>query len=280
MKRRNGTRTGNRRVAIYTLGAFLAMGIYLVPVFWMYVSGLKTERDVYAIPPTLIPDPITFEPILQTLASGGGRYFANSVLIATASTALTLILAGCTGFAVARMKSRIVSPVVLIFLIAQMLPTVLRVTPLFVLFNRAGLINSYASVILANASLTIPFAVIMLRTAFLAAPTEIEEASLIDGCGLLQSFLRISIPMSKAGFAVVGAMSFVWSFGDFVFALSFLSRESMHPATLGLYNFIGAEATSWNNVMAFAGLTALPLIALFMVLQKQIVKGLSTGSFR
>ena len=270
----------NTRSVMYTLGAFLAMGVYLIPVFWMYVSGLKTEQAVYTIPPTVIPDPITFEPMLQTIASGGGRYFANSLLIAASATALTLLLAGFTGFALARMKSRIVAPAVLAVLSAQMLPTVLRVTPLFVLFNRLGLINSYAAVILANASVTVPFAVIMLRTAFLAAPTEIEEASLIDGCTLLQSFFRISIPMSQAGFIVVGALSFVWSFGDFVFALSFLSRQSMHPAALGLYNFVGAEATSWNNVMAFAGLTALPLIVLFLVLQKHIVTGLSTGSFR
>lgn len=264
----------------YTAIAFVGMGVYLIPVFWMYITGFKTERAVYAIPPRLIPDPVTIEPFLQTLSSGGVRYFANSMLIGTTSTILTLVLAGFTGFAVARLKSRLISFVVLVFLIAQMLPTVLRVTPLFVIFNSLGLINNFLSVILANASLTVPFAVVMLRTTFLATPVEIEEASLIDGCSIIQSFLRISIPMGKAGFAVVGAMSFVWSFGDFIFSLSFLNRERMHPATVGLYNFIGAEATSWNNVMAFAGLTALPLIVLFMVFQKQIVKGLTAGSFR
>ena len=265
---------------LYTFFGFAMMFVYLIPVFWMYVSGLKTEQSVYAITPRLVPDPVTFEPVLQTLASGGVRYFTNSILIGTTSTVLTLVLAGFTGFAIARLRSKRISFLVFLFLVAQMLPTVLRVTPLFVIFNNLGLINRYASVILANASLTMPFAVVMLRTTFLATPVEIEEASLIDGCSLVQSFLKISVPMGKAGFAVVGAMSFVWSFGDFIFALSFLNRESMHPATVGLYNFIGAEATSWNNVMAFAGLTALPLILLFMVFQKQIVKGLSTGSFR
>lgn len=270
----------NKRKIILSIFAFAMMLVYLIPVFWMYISGLKTEQDVYAIPPSIIPNPITLDPIIQTLSSGGIRYFMNSMLIGITSTSLTLILAGFTGFAIARLRNRWVSAVVLLFLIAQMLPTVLRVTPLFVIFNNLGLINTYAAVILANASLTLPFAVVMLRTTFLATPVEIEEASLIDGCSLLQSFIRVSVPMGKAGFAVVGAMSFVWSFGDFIFALSFLNKERMHPATVGLYNFIGAEATSWNNVMAFAGLTALPLILLFMVFQKQIVKGLSTGSFR
>lgn len=265
---------------LYTAAGFLIMLIYLIPVFWMYISGLKTERDVYSMPPSLIPDPVTFEPIIQTLSAGGVRYFINSIFIGSLSTMLTLVLAGFTGFALARLRGKVISVIVLVFLIAQMLPTVLRVTPLFVVFNSLGLINTYASVILANASLTVPFAVVMLRTTFLATPTEIEEAALIDGCTVMKSFLRVSVPMGKPGFAVVGAMTFVWSFGDFIFSLSFLNRASMHPATVGLYNFIGAEATKWNNVMAFAGLTALPLIILFMVFQKQIIKGLSSGSFR
>jgi multiple sugar transport system permease protein len=260
--------------------ALIATGTYLIPVFWMYISSFKTERDVYSLPPTLIPNPVTFDPIVQTLSSGGIRYFINSMVIGSLSTFLTLILAAFTGFALARLKKRWVSMIVLVFLIAQMLPTVLRVTPLFIVFNNLRLINTYAAVILANASLTIPFSVILLRTTFLATPQEIEEASLIDGCSHIKSFFLISVPMGKPGLAVAGAMSFVWSFGDFIFSLSFLNKPSMHPATVGLYNFIGAEATSWNNVMAFAGLTALPLILLFLIFQKQIIQGLSTGSFR
>ena len=254
--------------------------VYLIPVLWMYISSFKTERDVYALPPTLIPNPVTLDPIIQTLSSGGIRYFINSMIIGTLSTALSLFLSSFTGFALARLKKRWISAIVLVFLVAQMLPTVLRVTPLFIMFNGVGLINTYISVILANASLTIPFSVILLRTTFLATPIEIEEASLIDGCSHIRSFFLISIPMGKPGLAVAGAMSFVWSFGDFIFSLSFLNKTSMHPATVGLYNFIGAEATSWNNVMAFAGLTALPLILLFLIFQKQIIQGLSTGSFR
>ncbi|MBL7005721.1 MAG: carbohydrate ABC transporter permease [Spirochaetia bacterium] len=260
--------------------ALIATGTYLIPVLWMYISSFKTERDVYSLPPTLIPNPVTFDPIVQTLSSGGIRYFFNSMVIGSFSTFLTLILAAFTGFALARLKKRWVSMIVLVFLIAQMLPTVLRVTPLFIVFNNLRLINTYAAVILANASLTIPFSVILLRTTFLATPQEIEEASLIDGCSHIKSFFLISVPMGKPGLAVAGAMSFVWSFGDFIFSLSFLNKPSMHPATVGLYNFIGAEATSWNNVMAFAGLTALPLILLFLIFQKQIIQGLSTGSFR
>lgn len=260
--------------------ALITTGIYLIPVFWMYISSFKTERDIYSLPPTLIPNPVTFSPIIQTLSSGGIRYFMNSMIIGSLSTLLTLFLAAFTGFALARLKKRWISMIVLIFLIAQMLPTVLRVTPLFIVFNNLRLINTYLAVILANASLTIPFSVILLRTTFLATPVEIEEASMIDGCSHIRSFFLISVPMGKPGLAVTGAMSFVWSFGDFIFSLSFLNRPSMHPATVGLYNFIGAEATSWNNVMAFAGLTALPLILLFLIFQKQIIQGLSTGSFR
>lgn len=261
------------------IGSILVF-VYLIPVFWMYISGFKTERDVYSIPPRILPDPITIEPYIRTLESGGVRYFLNSLIIGTASTLLTVFVASFTAFALARMKNRLISWILLIFLIAQMLPAVLRVTPLFVIFNQVGLIDTYLSVILANASLTIPFAVVMLRTTFLTTPEEVENAALIDGCSVFQSFLRVTIPIAKPGLAVVGVMSFVWSFGDFVFALSFLTDSIKHPATVGLYNFVGAEATNWNNVMAFAGLTALPLILVFLVFQKLIIRGLSAGSFR
>lgn len=265
---------------LYSVIAILILIFYFTPLYWMFVSGFKPPKDLFRYPPQLIPTNITFEPMLKVFEAGVLRYLGNSFLIAGSSMVFTMIIASFGAYAIARLKARWANWILLFFLVAQMLPPVLMATPLFIIFYNMGLTNTYLAVILANSTLAVPFAVIMLRTVFLQVPKDLEEAAMIDGCTRLQTVIKITFPVAKSGMVVVSVFSFIFAFGDFIYALSLMNQERMQPATVGLYNFMGSQAIQWNSVMAFATLTALPLIIIFIVLQKRIVQGLSAGAFK
>lgn len=264
------------RRLLLTVIALIVFALYVLPIYWMIVSGFKSPTEIYAIPPTLWPRNASFLEFWEVLKSAI-PYLKSSFIIAFFATAVTLVLGATGGYGLARLKTKWTRWILLCFLIAQMLPNILRVTPLFVIFLKANLLNNYVSVILAIASFTVPFAVITLRTAFLALPTDLEEAALIDGSGRFRSFLYIVLPLVKPHLIIVSTISLIWSYGDFIFPLSFLRNRAMQPATVGLYNFIGAEVVHWNRVMAFATVTALPLMIIFMLFQRHIVQGLTVG---
>ncbi|RCW56519.1 carbohydrate ABC transporter permease [Halanaerobium sp. ST460_2HS_T2] len=265
---------------LYSVIAILILILYFAPLYWMFVSGFKPPQDLFEYPPKLIPTNITFEPLQRVFAAGVLRYLRNSFIIAGSSMIFTMIVASFGAYAIARLKARWANWILLFFLVAQMLPPVLMATPLFIIFYNMGLTNTYLAVILANSTLAVPFAVIMLRTIFLQVPKDLEEAAMIDGCTRFQTVIKITFPVAKSGMVVVSVFSFIFAFGDFIYALSMMNQEHMQPATVGLYNFMGSQAIQWNSVMSFASLTALPLIIIFIVLQKRIVQGLSAGAFK
>ncbi len=266
------------KTLLFTLISIIIFVLYMLPIYWMFISGLKASSEIYSIPPTLWPRSPLFNELYNVFKMAI-PYLINSFIIAVSVNLVTLFIGATGGYALARLKVSWMKWILLAFLIAQMLPNILRVTPLFVIFRDLGLIDNYISVILAISTFTIPFAIIMLRAAFLEAPVELEEAALIDGASRFRAFFSISLPIVKPSMIIVSTITFIWSYGDFIFSISFLRNRAMQPATVGLYNFIGAEVIHWNRVMAFATLTALPLIILFLIFQKHIVEGLAAGAF-
>ncbi len=265
---------------LMSAGALLIFVAYLFPVYWMFISGLKPTHEIFRYPPTLWPQEPTLAPFGEAVRLHFFRYLRNSLVISSLTTVFTLVLAAPAAYAIARLQLAWVKWLILAFVIAQLLPPVLMATPMFIMFRQLGLVNNFLSVILAISTLGVSFAIIMLRPVFLEVPVELEEAAFIDGARRLRVFLQVVLPMSRSGIAVVTAISFIFGYQDFIYALSFLTNENLHPTTLGLYNFIGAQAVSWERVMAFASLSCLPLVILFVALQRQILRGLSSGALK
>lgn len=261
--------------------ALLVASSYLFPVYWMVVSALKTASEVNAATPTMFPH----EPTLNAFRwiferENVGRYLANSFLISAGSTALTLLLATGAAYALSRVRSIWMDAVLVGVMLSQVLPPPLLVTPMFVIFRQLDLVNTYAAVILATTSKTLPFAVIMLRTTFAQIPIEIEEAARVDGCSRLMAFLRVTLPLARVGYIVVGSLVFLQAYGEFVYPVSLMNKQSMQPATVGLYGFVGADYSDWGNAMAFATVMVLPVLIIFVALQKRIVSGLTAGALK
>jgi multiple sugar transport system permease protein len=261
--------------------AVLIAAVYLFPVYWMYASALKPALELNAAPPTLYPHAPTlaaFRWIFQ--AENVVRFMQNSVVISVATTVLTLVLATGAAYSLARFRSVWMDVVLIGVMLSQVLPPPLLVTPMFVIFRQIGLINTQLAVILATTTKTLPFAVIMLRTTFAQVPIDLEDAARVDGCSRAVAFLRVTLPLARVGYIVVGTLVFLLAYGEFVYPVSLMNKAALQPATVGLYSFVGADYSDWGNAMAFACVFVTPVIIIFMLLQRRIVSGLTAGALK
>ncbi len=267
-------------VALSTFSLALA-AVYLFPIFWILVSSLKGDGEMFRYPPTFFPQHWELTSYYAGLEGYSiPKAFTNSLLISLPSCLLSVVLGVLAGFGLARYKPRGEKAFLLVFLVTQMLPVSLVLTPMFILFKDTGLLNTFGAPILADATISIPFIVLTLRPYFQQLPIELEEAAFLDGLGRWRTFVKIFLPISAPGIVVAVTFSFLFAWNDLIFSLTFLSKQENRPLTAGIFNFITQYGIYWNKVMAFGSIVVLPVILLFTVLQKQIVAGLTSGALK
>ena len=273
--------TKRARSLTFTIVAFAGAAIYLFPIYWMLISGFKSSAEIFVNPPTFFPRDPSLEAFHSVIVQENiARYLRNSVVIALPVTLLTLALGSMGAYAMSRIRSRLVDVALVIVLLLQVFPEALIATPIFIIFKAMGLLNSFVAVILATTSKTLAFALVILRPLFLQVPHELEEASFVDGATQFQAFWRIVLPMMRAPLLVVGAICFAQAYGQFVYPITLLTQQELQPGSVGIYAFIGAELSDWHRVMAFASIYVLPILALFLLLQRNIVAGLTGGALK
>ncbi|MFC5468576.1 carbohydrate ABC transporter permease [Cohnella suwonensis] len=269
---------------ILPLVSIILVALFLFPLYWLIVTSLKAEGEIFRSPPTWFPHTVYVKAYTEQLS--GSSYnifegFKNSAIIAFGALAISTLLAVPASYGLARFKIPGTHLFLLLFLVTQMLPASLILTPLFIQFKHLGLIgSSYWGTILANATAGIPFSVVTLRTYFATLPKELEESAKIDGCGLFMTFVRIMIPIAVPGVVVAMVFSFLFAWGDLIFGMTFIGNEHMRPITAGIYNFLGFQSTSWNNTMAFGTVSIIPVVLIFIFIQRYIVSGLTNGAVK
>lgn len=272
-----------RHTQYILLAVAVAMALlYLFPIYWMYVSALKGPAETFVYPPTLVPkDPnwSIFSDVWQRTDMLGA--FGNSLFIAIGTTILTGLLGTGCAYVLARHRSGWIDLALFLILTLQVLPPSLLVTPTFVGFHFAGLLDTpRLSVIIAKTAKEIPFFIIFVRAAFMTIPRDVEEAALIDGLSRFGALVRILLPLARNGILVCSIIVFLHAFGEFIYARSMIQNASLQPLSLGLYTFMGPNSTEWNAVMAYASLYATPVLAVFILLQRKIVTGLTSGAIK
>ena len=267
------------RARLSTILGALIVGLYLFPVYWMVTGSIKPESDLFLSPPQLVPlHPQTHTWTSEILNDSHVlRYIGNSFIVATGTMLLTLLLAAPASYALARLPMRGKSVLMLICLSSLMLPAIMLATPLFVIFTRLHLTDNLLGLVLADTTLALPYGIVLLRPTFASIPRDLAEAALIDGNSAFGAFRRVVLPLARPGLATVGVLSFLWGWGDLVFALTLTSDESKRTVTTGLANFFGAFATDWSGAMAFCTLAMLPPLLVFVLAQKLVVAGLTSG---
>jgi multiple sugar transport system permease protein len=249
----------------------------------MVITSLKYNADIYKTPPALIPERIYLDSYISQLESGYYNMFQaffNSSVISISTLLISLGLSIPAAYGLARFKFRGNKILVLSFLITQMLPAVFVLTPLFIIFSNLNFINTYIAPIIADSTIAIPFSVLILRTYFLTIPKEIEESAKIDGCANFEVFIKIMVPISYPGIIVAGLFSFMFAWGDLAYGLTFIRKQMLRPITAGIFNFLGQYGIKWNYLMAFGVVTILPIVIIFIFMQKYIISGLTIGAVK
>ena len=256
--------------------------VFIFPLYWMVVTALKTQVEIFSIPTPLWPENLTFDAFAKQLSSSGDtlRGFKNSLIISCGATVIATVLAIPAAYGLARFRCGARRGLVLFFLITQMLPSTLVLTSLYIMFSKMHLLNTYWAPILADATLGIPFSIIILRTYFVSIPKELDEAAKIDGCGHVSAFTKIMLPIAKPGIVVAAVFSFVYAWGDLIYGITFITNPNMRPITSSIYNYVQQYQTLWNSTMAFGIIAITPVVLIFIFMQKYIVSGLTNGAVK
>lgn len=262
--------------------ALVLAAIYLFPLYWMYITALKTGSAMFATPPKFWPSEPQWSIYAHVWESRNmGRYLWNSLVIAFGSVALIAVLGVGCAYVLARYRNVWVDIGLFLILMLQVLPASLMVTPIFVGFSQVGLLDTpRLAVILAIAAKSMPFFVVLVRATFMSVPMELEEAALVDGNSRIGAFFNIVLPLARKGILVSAILIFMQAFGEFVYSKSMIQAVELQPASVGLNTFMGPNTNEWNNIMAYATIYVTPILAAFILLQRRIVSGLTSGALK
>jgi len=265
------------------LAVALAMAaVYLFPLYWMYVTSLKTNSEIFASPPSFWPSDPQFGVYPSVWARRTMSTFLwNSTVIAAGVTAVTVILGTGCAYVLARYRNAWVDIGLFCILMLQVLPASVMITPLFVGFNQVGLLASpRLAVILASSAKAMPFFVVLVRATFMSVPRELEEAALVDGNSRIGAFFTIILPLARNGILVCAILTFMSAFGEYIYSKSIIQDPPLQPASVGLSGFLGPNSSDWNAIMAYSAIYVTPILAVFVLLQRRIVSGLTSGALK
>ncbi len=269
-----------RRVPVLTLVVGILMtAIVLFPLYWMLVNSLETSQEMFSIPAPLVPTTITFAPYVTALQTQL-PHLLTSLIVAFGTVLVSLVIATPSAYALAHFRFRITLVVVFCLLLTQMIPTVTLATPMFLIFNKLGLLNSYIGLILADTTYAVPFDILILRAFLQSVPYELAEAAFVDGTGEWGAFLRVMLPVVTPGLITAALFSFLFGWGDFLYALTIMTSSSAQPISVSIYAFLGQFGSQWNNLMAVAVLASIPAAVLLIAFQRYITSGLTSGAVK
>lgn len=259
--------------------AFVFLVIAVFPFGWMLLSSIKSLQELYTVPPVWLPKAPTLASYINVLTNSNvPRYFLNSTIIAFGSTAIALFLAVFAAYGFTRFRFAGKNSLQTFILVSQLLPTATIIVPLYITLSYFGLVNTYAGLILVYLIHTLPLCIWMLIGYFRSISFELEEAAMIDGASRLTILLRILLPLSLPGIAAVIVYSFVTTWNEFIFALIFATDTSVKTLPIGLAEFTTEFNTDWGSVMAASVLMTVPIVTLFLAVQKLFVSGLTAGA--
>ncbi|MFE2380187.1 carbohydrate ABC transporter permease [Streptomyces misionensis] len=260
-----------------TAVGLLILCVMLFPLYWMVNTALQPDSGLLEVGP--VPHGLDLSGFSSALTEQGG-HLLTSLVVALGAVVICLAFSAPAAYGLAQFRLRGTRTVVFGTLITQMVPGIVIANALYSTYVDLGLVNSYFGLMLADASLGIPFAIVLMRSFMVAIPREVIEAAEVDGAGRMRTFLRVVLPMSRNSLITAGLFSFLYAWSDFMFALTLNTTDHVKPVTLGIYQYIGAHVGDWGSVMAASVLAAIPAAVLLVLAQKYIAAGITGGSVK
>jgi multiple sugar transport system permease protein len=265
------------RLVLLSLGAF----VMIVPFAYMLATSLKPNSLALEVPPDFIPnDPTTANYREAWSSNHFGRYFVNSLGVAVATTLLSVLLSSMMAFAFTRLRFPGRRLIFGLLLIGLMVPTMMLIVPQFLLAKKLLLLDSYLGLVLFYAGGTLALNTFLLRSFFQDIPHELEEAMVVDGAGPWRRYRQLIMPLSRPALATVAIFTFLASWDEFVWALTIINDPSKRTLPIAIALFQGQYATSWGIVFAASAIAVIPVIAIFVALQRQFIGGITAGALK
>lgn len=273
------------RLLIGRIGLYVALLFFLLwvvfPFYWMVATSLRPNAELYSRNVTLLPQELTLEHYQTELDRFQfGVRLRNSIVVASATTVLTMVVSSLGAFSVTRLRYRGRAAIARSILFVYLIPGSLLFIPLYIIVSSMGLTNTLLSLIVTYLTFSIPFCTWMLMGYFRNIPKDMEEAAMIDGCTRLQTFYKILLPLAAPGLVAAGIFAFTLSWNEFLFALIFITSSQLQTVPVGLASHIVADIYMWGPLMAGSTMAAIPVIILYMLAQRALVQGLFAGSVR
>ncbi|WP_205410323.1 MULTISPECIES: carbohydrate ABC transporter permease [Gracilibacillus] len=277
--------TINRKKTLFNscmyLLLILASLTVLIPTLWMLSTALKPEGEVMVSPPQWIPDNITISAFINVWKNYPfAQYFYNSIIIVGVSTFVSLLFSSLAGYGASRFRFRGRGSFLTFLLITQMFPSIMLLIPFYQVLNSLNLIDTHMGLILVYVSFSIPFCTWMMVGFFQSIPKELDEAARIDGCGRIRTFVQIILPLSLPGLASTAIYSFLLGWNEYMFALILTNSDAMRTLPVGIAELNGFYKIMWNELMAASFLSSIPLLILFIFMQKYFISSLTAGSVK
>ena len=264
-------------IAIYAAAA--VVGLFAVgPFLWMVLTSLKPDGEIFSPTPSLWTGDPQFGRYADVLDGGFATALRNSVIVATATTLAGVAVAALAGYALARFDLPPRRYLLLMVMAVQMFPLVVLIIPLFVVMKALALLDSWVGLVIAYLSFTTPLAVWLLRSFFETIPKELEEAAMSDGATRFGAMMRVIFPLAGPGLAATAIFSFIAAWNEFLFALTFVKKESLRTLPVALSSFVGQEQADWGAIMAGSVLFTIPVVIFFLFVHKRLTTGMVAGS--
>ncbi|MEJ7799253.1 MAG: carbohydrate ABC transporter permease [Ilumatobacter sp.] len=269
------------RVSAWIRSGLLSIGgiVVMAPLIWMVLASFKTLPEILKVPPTLLPGAIRFDNYVTVLRDTEFvRYFFNSVFVSSITVASVLVTSSMAGYAFAKFEFRGRNVMFVLVLATLMIPFQVRVIPLYVLANDLHLLDTYAGLVLPG--LVDAFGIFLMRQYLQSIPSELLDAARVDGASEIKIFFKIVLPLAKPALSALAIFTLVASWESFLWPLLVVSSPDKYTLPLGLAQFSGRFITRVDLQMAASALTILPLLVVFLVMQRRFIEGMATAGMK
>ncbi len=263
-------------------GIAVMLLLFLFPVYWMIVSSFRDNSQLMSFPPKFSPAEGNLRNYIHILTQSKYlTYFKNSVIVSGCSVLLSMVLSVFAGYAFSRYELPFKNIMMASILNIQIFPVTVIIISLFTFYTKLNMMNTYRGLILADIIYSLPFTVWFLKSFLDTIPRSIDEAAKIDGCGRLRVLTDVILPLIKPGLIAIGIYTFLYSWDDFIFALTIMKTESMKTLPLGIVqSFMGEYVHDYAGMMTLSVIASVPVVVAFILTQKHMIAGLTSGAVK
>jgi multiple sugar transport system permease protein len=262
---------------------FLVIFVFVsvFPLLWVFKMSIVTKTELYATPPTLLPQNLSSAEWAQVLGdSTFQKALINSLIIAGVTTVICLFFGSIAAYAISRLRFRFKSTVMTLILAISFFPAVAIIAPLFIQFTALGIIDTYASVIITDTVFALPLTIWLLVAFFRELPVDLEDAAKVDGATTIQAFRKVIVPLAAPGVFTTAILTFIFAWNEFLFANTFLFDENTQPVTVVIPNFATLYTVDYGAQAAASVIVTVPLVIMVLIFQRRIVSGLTAGAVK